>query len=152
MCSFNKYLNAPRLGMSLKKKSKINWWVRTIKKVFSVLNYIEHLHNLASTVNRCISISAFASLVGIPILIMSSAVGLKICVITAGNKKYKSRIKKKNNKHDKILLLAKTKLNSIEVITSLINSNIRHGKFLLINKMPKEYNDTKEEINNFKTS
>ena len=118
------------------------------------MNYIEHLHNLSSTVTRYISIFAFASLVGIPIAIMSSAVGLKICVITARSKKYKSRIKKKNDKHDKILLLAKTKLNSIDVVTSkyLINSNIGHGKFLLINKMPKEYNDTKEEINNFKTS
>ena len=60
-----------------------------------VLNYIEHLLILASTVTGCISISAFPSLIGIPIEITSSATGLKICVITEEIKKYKSIIKKK---------------------------------------------------------
>ena len=49
---------------------------------------------------------------------MSSTVGIKICAITAGVKKYKSIIKKKKKKHDKIALLAKPKLNSIEVLKS----------------------------------
>ena len=43
-------------------------------------------------------ISAFASLVGIPLGITSSAIGLKLCAITAGIKKYKSIIKKKKKK------------------------------------------------------
>ena len=43
----------------------------------------------------------------------SSAIGLKICAITAGIKEYMSIIKKKKKKHDKILLLAKSKLNSL---------------------------------------
>ena len=59
------------------------------------------------------SISAFASLVGIPIGITSSSIGLKICVITAGIKQYKSIIKKKKKKRDKIVVLEKSKLNSI---------------------------------------
>ena len=72
------------------------------------------------------SISAFDLLFGIPIGITSSAVGLKICAITAEIKKYKSIIKKKKKKHDKIALLAKIKLNTIEVVISrtLINSYI----------------------------
>ena len=49
-----------------------------------VLNYIEHLLILVSTITSCVSISAFTSLVGIPISITSSAIGLKICVITVG--------------------------------------------------------------------
>ena len=48
------------------------------RKVCIVLNYIEHFLILVSTVTGCDSISAFASLVGIPIGIKSSAVGLKI--------------------------------------------------------------------------
>ena len=56
---------------------------------------------LISTASGYISISAFASLVVIYIGITSSAVGLKVCVITAGIKKSKSIIKKKKNKHDK---------------------------------------------------
>ena len=59
------------------------------KKVCSVLNEIEHSLILISTVTGCVSISVFASSVGIPIGITSSTIGLKICVITAGIKKYK---------------------------------------------------------------
>ena len=65
------------------------------KKVCITLNYIEHFLVLASTINGCISISALSSLIGIPIAIKSSAVGLNICAIAAGIKKYKSIIKKK---------------------------------------------------------
>ena len=50
---------------------------------------------LDSTVNGCISVSAFASLVAIPVAITISAEGLKTSVITAGMKEYKLIIKKK---------------------------------------------------------
>ena len=86
------------------------------KKVCATLNYIEHLLILASTVTGCVSISAFADFVGIS---ASSAVGLKICEITEGSKKYQSIIKKKRKRHDKIVSLAKTKLNAIEVLIRL---------------------------------
>ena len=86
------------------------------KEVCRVLNYIDHSLIVISTITGCVSISTFTSLVGIPIGIASSTIGLKICEITAGIKKYKSIIKKKKKKHDKIVLLAKSKLNSIEVI------------------------------------
>ena len=104
------------------------------------------------TVTECISISPFASLVGIPIGITSSAIGLKICVITTGIKKYKSMIKKMKKKHDKIkiLALAKSKLNSVKVLIckDLIDSNISRHEFVLINNLPKEFNDIKEQIKN----
>ena len=61
----------------------------------------------------CVSISAFASLFGIPVGIVNSAVGLKICATTAGNKK--STINKKKKKHKKLVFSAKTKVNSKEV-------------------------------------
>ena len=97
---------------------------------------------------------AFAFLVRIPIGIASFTIGLKICVITAGIKKYKSIIKKKKKKHDKIVLLAKSKLNSIEVLISkaLIDSNISHDEFVFINNVLKEFYDMKEEIKNSNSS
>ena len=67
--------------MSKKHKKVLYYFVRG-------LNYIEHLLISMSTVTGCVSISAFASLVGIPIVITSSAIILKICAITAGIKKY----------------------------------------------------------------
>ena len=116
-------------------------------------NYIEHFLILASAVTGCKSSSVFASLLDIPIGINGSAIGLKICAITAGIKKYKSIIKKKKKKHDKIVLLAKSKLNSIDALISniLINSNISHYEFDLINNVLKEYDDMKEEIKTLKT-
>ena len=123
------------------------------KKVCGVLNYIEHLLILVSTVTGCVSISDFSSLVGIPVGITSSAIGLEICVVTAGMKKYKSIIKKKKKKHDKIILLAKYKLNSIEVLISkvLIDSNITHDEFVSTNNVLKEYDNMKDETNNLRT-
>ena len=86
------------------------------KKVYRVLNFLDHSLIVISTITGYISISAFAALVGFPTGITSSGTGLKICVITAGIKKYKSIINKKNQKkRDKIALLAKSKLNHIEV-------------------------------------
>ena len=92
-------------------------------------------------------------MLGIPLGITSSAIGLKICAIAAGIKKYKSVIKKKKNNDDEIVLLAKSKLDSMEVLISktLINSNIRHDEFVLINNVLKEYDDILKEIKNLKT-
>ena len=67
------------------------------KKTCKYLNYFEHLLILVSTVTGCVAISAFASLVGVLVGIRSSAVGIKICAITAGIKKYKSIKKKRRN-------------------------------------------------------
>ena len=96
------------------------------------MNYIENFSVLAAVVTGCISISALAFLLGIPIGITSSSTGLKICEITAGIKNHQSIIKKKKKNHDKIVLLAKTKLNRIEVIISktLIDSYISHDEFV----------------------
>ena len=106
------------------------------KEVCTTLNCIEHFLILGPT------ITGFAS-----------AIGLKICAITVGVKKYKSIIKKKKKKHDKLVLSAKSKLNSIEVLISkaLIDSVISHDKFVLINNVLKECNEMKEEIKILKT-
>ena len=56
-------------------------------------------------------------------------------------------------KYDEIVLLAKTKLSSAEVLISKasINSNISHYEFVLVNNVLKEYDDMREEIKNLKT-
>ena len=50
------------------------------RKVCRVLNYIDHSLIAISTITECVSISASASLVGIPLGITSSATGVNICV------------------------------------------------------------------------
>ena len=109
---------------------------------------------LVSTVTGCISVSAFASLVCVPVGITSSAVGTNICAITAGIKKYLLIIKKKKKKPDKIVLLGKDKLNTIEVLISkaLIDSHTSLEEFVSVNIVLKEYYEMKEEIKNPETS
>ena len=123
------------------------------KKVCATLNYIVHFLILCSAIIACVSIFAFSSLVGIPIGITSSATGLKIFEITRVTKKYKSLIKKKEGKHDKIVLLGKSKLNRIKVLIfkALIDSVISYNGFILINNVLREYNKMKEEIKNVKS-
>ena len=125
----------------MSKKHKIVW---------RVLNYVDYLLIGTSEITGWVSISSSASLVEISIGIASFTIGLKMCVITAGIKKYKSIINKKRKKHHETVLLAKSKLNSIELLISkaLINSNINHDEFVLINNALKEFFDTKEEIKN----
>ena len=76
---------------------------------------------------------------------------MKVYAINAGIKKYKSIIEKM--KHDKKVLLAKTKLHSTKVLISksLIDSYITRNEFFLLNDVLKEYNDVKEKIKNLKT-
>ena len=78
--------------------------------------------------------------------INSSAVGLKICALTAANKKHKSIIKKKQK--------AKAKLNIVKVLVSkaLTDSYINHDHFALVNNVLIENTEKKEEIENPETS
>ena len=103
------------------------------------LNYIENSLIVTSTITGCVSISAFPSLVGVPVGITCSAIRLTICKIIAAIKKYKSIIKTKRKKHDKIVSLAKSKSNNVEVLIckALFDSNISHDELVLINNVLK---------------
>ena len=75
------------------------------KKTCKYLNYVENVFIIASTVpGGCVLIFAFASLVCVPVEITSSSVGITICTITAGIKKYKP------------VLSGKDKLNTIKFL------------------------------------
>ena len=62
-------------------------------------------------------------------------------------------IKNKKKKHDKTILIGKSKLNSMEVLISktFIDSATSHDEYFLINHVLKEYNKMKEEIKKLKT-
>ena len=107
------------------------------KKICKYLNYVERKLILASRVTDSLSISAFSLLVAILVGITSFSVKIKIRAITAGFEKYKLIIKKKKKKHDKIMLLRKDKLDSIEVLIykGLINSYISHDKSVSVNNV-----------------
>ena len=56
----------------------------------------------------------------------------------------------KRKKHDEIVLLAKAKLNTIEVLVSkdLIKSYVNHDKLISVNNVLREYDEMKEKIKN----
>ena len=100
------------------------------KKVCTSLNYIKQCLILASKITGCDSIFAFASLLGI-----------------AGVKKYKSIIKKKK----KGMLKQYCCQNQVLISKALIESNISHYEFVLINNVLNEYEKMKEATKNLKT-
>ena len=122
----------------------MNWLVKITTKVCTILDYIEPFLFLGSTITGYISVFAFASLVSISIETTSSVIGLKIYAITVAMNKYKSIV---------IVLLAKSKLNRIEILISkpLIDSVISHDEFAFVDNALKEYNEMKWEIKNLKT-
>ena len=63
------------------------WMCKKHEKVCTALNCIEHFLILTFRITVYISISAFASLIGIPIEFTSFAIGSKICAKDTGIKK-----------------------------------------------------------------
>ena len=92
------------------------------KKVCTTLSYIEHFLILAFALTGCISVSTFLYSLGNPIEITSSETKLNVCEITAGIKKYK--LINKKTKHDKILLLVKSRLNSKSIQVLIMTNSI----------------------------
>ena len=115
------------------------------KRECKALYYIRHFFIFIPAVSGCVSISAFASLVNISVGTTSSAVGSKTCAITREIKSYQTIFTKKKRKKDHIVLLAKTKLNWIEVFISkvLIDLYINHDEIVLVNNMSRECNEIK---------
>ena len=117
------------------------------KTMYKVLICCHHFLTFVSASSGWVSVSAFASLGGVPIGVENSAVRLKMCALTARIKKHKSIIKKRK-KHDNVVLLAKTKLNAMEVLISkaLIDLYINRDECVSVKNILREYNEMKEEI------
>ena len=80
-------------------------------EVCSVLNYFEHFLLFC-----LLSVTPFAALVGVPVVITSSALGIKISAITTGIKKYKLITKKKEKARSCSFI--SEKLNTIKKLIS----------------------------------
>ena len=77
---------------------------RKYRKLCTTLNYIENFSFSFYNYWMCLNFLLLLILLGISIGVTSSAIGLNIFAIAAGIEKYKSLIKKKKTKHDKIAL------------------------------------------------
>ena len=90
----------------------------------------------------------FASIVGTPVGIASASLTLIFSLTTEIIKKLLNISRNKNKKHDKILMFAKSKLNSIETLVSqaLIDMEISHEEFSTILKEKDKYEKIKDNL------
>ena len=114
----------------------------------TIFDYIDKILIVLSATSSGVSIISFTSIIGVPAGIASASFTL-IFSITAGIiKKLLSTTIKKKKKHDQILMLAKSKYNSIEALISqaLIDIDISHKEFITYLKEKDKYEKMKENI------
>ena len=94
------------------------------------------------------SIASFATAIGAPVGIMSASCSLAFSITTGFVKKFLKTTRNKKKKHNKIVMLARSKLNSIEskISEALINNEISHEDFMTILNEEKKYRELKEII------
>ena len=100
-----------------------------------------------------ISIALFAAVIGAPAGIASASFSLVFSISTGIVKKLLKATRNKKKKHNKIVMLARSKLNSIEskISEALINNEISHEDFTTIINEEKNYRELKESISMMKT-
>ena len=96
------------------------------------------------------SIIFHASVLGIPTGIISSSLTLVFSLTTGIIKKLLKETRKKKKKHSKIIILAKSKLNSIETLMTqaFIDLEISHEEFKIILNEKEKYDQMKKHIRN----
>ena len=99
-----------------------------------------------------ISIISFTNVIGIPAGVISAGLTLVFSLTTGIIKKLLKETRKKKKKHSKIIMLAKSKLNSIETLMSqvLIDLEISHEEFKTFVNEKEKYDQMKESIRNKK--
>ena len=110
---------------------------KKLSKYVAVFDYIDQALIVLSATSGGVSIISFTSIVGAPVGITTGIVK-KLLNITRNKKK----------KHDKILMLAKSKLNSIEtlILQTLIDMDISHEEFITILKEKDKYEKMKDNL------
>ena len=105
-----------------------------------------------STASGGISIISFTKVIGIPAVVISASPTLVFSLTTEIIKKLLKETRKKKKKHSKILMFAKSKLNSIESLMSqaLIDLDISHEEFKTIVGENENSDQMKESIRNKK--
>ena len=121
---------------------------KKLSKYVAVFDYIDQALIVLSATSRGVSIISFTSIVGAPVGIGSASLTLFFSLTTRITKRLLNITIKKKKNHDKILMLAKSKLNSIETLISqaLIDMEISHEEFITILKEKDKYEKMKDNL------
>ena len=123
---------------------------KKLNKYVTAFDYIDKILIVLSATSSRVLIILFTSIVGTPVGIASASFTLIFSLTTGIFKKLLNITRKKKKKHDKILMLAKSKLNSIETLISqaLIEMEISHEEFIRILNKKDKYDKIKNNIIN----
>ena len=120
--------------------------LKKLSKYVAAFDYIDKILIVLSATSGGVSIISFTSIVGAPVGIASASFTLIFSLTTGIVKKLLNITRNKKKKHDKILMLAKSKLSSIETLVSqaLIDMEISHEEFNAIIREKQKYERMKK--------
>ena len=153
-CSLER-INNYRLNQIDKIKDYFNNEINERKDIIKKLNkyivsfdYLVKIFITLSASFGTLSIASHATIVGIPVGIAGSSLTLIFTISTGVNKSLLRITKKRKKKHNKIIALAKSKLNTIDTLLSsaLNDSKISHEEFTDIIAEKNIYENMKENI------
>ena len=124
--------------------------IKKISKYIVAFDYADKLFITLSAPFGTLSIASYATVVGIPAGIAGASLTLIFTIKTGVVKTLLNITRKKKKKHNKIIALARSKLNIIENLISqaLIDFEITHGEF---SKIIYEKNNHEQIIDNIKS-
>ena len=131
-----------------KRLVKENHTLKKLSKYVTDFYYIDKVLIVLSATTGEVSIISFTSIVGAPVGIASASFTLISSLATEIIKKLLNITRNKKKKHDKILMLAKSKLSSIVTLISqaLIDMNISHEEFVTILLEKDKYEKKKDNL------
>ena len=134
----------------IKYRKKIS---REISKYIAAFDYIDKAVIVLSAASGGVSIISFTSVIGVPAGLASASFTLVFSLVTGKIKKLLKVTRKRKKKHNKIIMFAKSKLNSIETLMSqaLIDLDISQEEFKTIVNEKEKYEQMKESIRNIKS-
>ena len=144
------------LKIILLQRLKKELMSKRLSKYTASFDYFDKLLIVLSVTNESISTASFATVIGAPAGISSASFSLAFSILTGIVTNFLKTTTNKKKKHNKIVMLARSKLNSIESIISedLTNSEISHEDFMtIINEEKKiwrikrkHYNDEESKL------
>ena len=122
--------------------------IKTLNKYLVSFDYLDKIFIALSASFGTLSIASYASVVGTPAGTAGSSLTLIFTIGTGISKSLLKVTKKRKKKHNKIIVLAKNKLNMIDTLLSsaLNDSEISHEEFINIINEANIYENIKENI------
>ena len=119
---------------------------KRFSKYIASFDYFDKSLIVLSVTTRSIPIASSGTVAGVPVGMMS--VSLAFSITTGIVKKLLKTTRNKKKKHNKIVMLARSKWNSVEskISEPLINNEISHEDFITIINEEKKYQELKESL------